>query len=69
MTIFDSLKYPLSIPPTEDEIHDIPDEIWTLFETLFEDFNKRNDLLNWSDVAVFNLKNHLLRKAILEYNT
>jgi hypothetical protein len=32
MTIFDVLKYPISIPPTKEQLDRIPDEIWLTFD-------------------------------------
>lgn len=55
MTIFDTLKYPISTPPTQDEIGNLPVDLYERF--LNSIYN------NTSDESIFNE----LRRMIKEY--
>ena len=59
MTIFDSIKYPVSNPLTPDEAHNIPDDIWIEY---LQRLNKACDATEAADQVA------LLRKVILEHD-
>jgi hypothetical protein len=69
MTIFDSIKYPISYPhATSNEIDKVSDVIWEHFTVVCQD--ELNDMKKLGDdVDWVELHDNLLRKFILEYNT
>ena len=60
MTIFDSIKYPISDPPTLEELRAVPESIYRAWEV----YN------GWNlGMKTYNEKIKLLRKFILEYDS
>ena len=73
MTIFDSIKYPISDQPTYDELEAIPVEIWLDF--LYRAIDVNSERLPstlafmYMSSAAWKVRVELLKRTILEYET
>ena len=71
MTIFDSIKYPISFPPTLEELDNIPIDIIELWKTKYRFTNYSNAGII-SFVELFDAPGEqeilALRKMIMEYD-
>jgi len=71
MTIFDSIKYPISFPPTLEELDNIPIDIIELWKTKYR-FTTHSNAGIISFVELFDSPGEqeilALRKMIMEYD-